>query len=478
MLDNPIILLALSTLLAAIPIAAWLYFTIQKGPSSKKIALLTFACGCITAPALLALQVVWEGKTPLIMALIPILILVGIIVESYTKKILAFALAVTCIASNYISTTKWIWTIKIPEFNLESAIQTNVTSYLIATVFSLLLFVILEENTKLYVMRTIDKKTLYISRINDAIIYSVAAALGFSFGENIYYLYSAWPLVTTGDLITMYVFRSIFVTGAHMTYSGIFGYYYGVGKFSMVINQQNATEEKQDIITRIITKLFDLPPSEAFRQKTVLKGLFMSMSMHFSINFMLQLQEDYGYRILLPIVVLTNIAMFAFLQYLLDRKAGNLILLNDPTTRKTSTMGKKDEDVVIELMSMWLKDQKYVDVIHICERLLERDPDNNVVKMFKAKAMDEMDEKNIYKKVLGAVIKTDEDLTANDKSVINKYVSQKETQKKAQPEAKKEEPQKPQPVQTPIITQTPQVPQAPQKKDILENLTGEGTFKL
>lgn len=469
MLDNPIILLGLCTLLAAIPIAVWLFFTIQKGPSSKKIALLTFACGCITAPALLSLQVVWEGKTPAIVALIPILILVVIIAESYTKKIIAVILAIGCVATNYIADFKWIWDIKVPQFDLQSAIQTNVTSYLTATVLSLLLFVILEENTKLYVMRTIDKKTLYISRINDAIIYSVAAALGFSFGENIYYLFSAWPLVETKDLITMYVFRSIFVTGAHMTYSGIFGYYYGIGKFSMVINKQNVVEGTQDKITQIITKLFNLPPSEGYRQKTVLKGLLMAMTMHFSINLMLQLQEDYGYRILFPIVILSNIAMFAFLQHLLDRKASNLILLTDPTTKKSSTMGKKDEDVVLELMNMWMKDQKYVDVIHICERLLQRDPDNNVVKMFKAKAMDEMDEKNIYKKVLGTIIKTDDDLSSNDKSIISKYVSQSEAQNKNKP--KEEEKVK-------ETKKENEKPQTEVKKDILANLTGEGTFKL
>ncbi len=468
MLDNSLIRLGLSTLLAAIPIAVWLFITLKQGPSSKKIALMVFGFGCITAPALLGLQVVWEGKTALILALIPIVGLSILIVDSYAKKAILAILFILGIASNYLEKIKWIWTIKIPQFNLQSAIDSNASSYITATILSLLLFVILEENIKLYVMRTIDRKTLYISKINDAMIYAIAAALGFSFVENIYYLYSLWPTISTGELVTMYVFRGIFTTAAHMTYSGIFGYYYGIGKFSMVINQQNLIAGDHDRISQIISKIFNIPPSEAFRQKMVLKGLFIAMTMHFSINFMLQLQMDYGIQILLPIVILTNIGMYLFLQYLMDRKAGHLILLVDPSTKKRSTMVKKDEDVVIELMTMWLKDQKYVDVIHICERLLERDPDNNVVKMFKAKAMDEMDEKNIYKKVLGTIIKTNDDLSSSDKSIISKYVSQNETQKKTQktPEPKKE-PQNEQ-----------QKPPIAQKKDILENLTGEGTFKL
>lgn len=465
MLDNPIALLGLSTLLAAIPIAVWLFITLKQGPSSKKIALLVFGFGCITAPALLGLQVVWEGRTALIMALIPISALAIFILDSYYKKAIALILMIACIASSYMENLQWLWNIKIPQFNLQSAIDTNASSYLTATILSLILFVVMEENIKLYVMRTIDRKTLYISKINDAMIYAIAAALGFSFAENIYYLYSWWPSISTSELITMFIFRGIFTTAAHMTYSGIFGYYYGIGKFSMVINQQNLIEGTQDKISSYIAKIFNIPPSEGFRQKNVLKGLFIAMGLHFSVNLMLQLQQDYGVQILLPIVILANIAMYAFLQYLMNRKAGHLILLTDPSTKKSSTMGKKDEDVVIELMNMWLKDQRYVDVIHICERLLERDPDNTVVKMFKAKAMDEMDEKNIYKKILGTVIKTDDDLSANDKSIITKYSSQKITKKE---ETKLEK----------AKVEKPQEPQPQQKKEILENLTGEGTFKL
>jgi len=417
MFDNPKILLGLATLLAAIPIAVWLYITIKQDKNTKKITFLVFGLGCLTAPALLGLQVFWQ---------------------------------------------------KYPQFDLVAAIERTSFSTDVITILTLLLFAAMEENIKLYVMRTIDRKTLFISKINDAIRYSIIAALGFSFAENIYYLYTWWPVISTGELAGMYFFRSIFTTAAHMTYSGIFGYFYGIGKFSMVINQTNIIEGKKDKTSEIIAKIFNLPPSEGYRQKMVLKGLFIAMGMHFTINYMLQLQQEKGIQILFPIVILTNIAMYVFLQHLLNRKAGHLILLTDPTTKKTSTMGKKDEDVVIELMTMWLKDQRYVDVIHICERLLERDPDNNVVKMFKAKAMDEMDEKNIYKKVLGTIIKTDDDLSSNDKSIINKYVSEKDTQKKIQ---------KTQNIQKTTQTPISKPPEAP-KKNILENYTGEGTFKL
>lgn len=421
MFENKNFLLGLAILLAAIPIAVWLYITAKNQKEGKKVMLLVFGLGCLTAPALLGLQVLWA---------------------------------------------------KFPQFDLVNTIESNFNSPVIITILTLLLFATMEENIKLFVMRTVDKKTLYIKTINDAIRYAIIAALGFSFAENVYYLYSWWPVISTGELASMYFFRSIFTTSAHMVYSGIFGYYYGIGKFSIVINQENLITGTKDKVSEIIARIFNLPPSEGFRQKSILKGLFIAIGMHFTINYLLQLQQEQGIKIFLPIVILANILMYLFLQHLLNRKASHLILLNDPTTQKTSSMGKKDEDVVVELVGMWLKDKRYVDVIHICERLLERDPDNNIVKLFKAQAMDAMDEKNIYKQVLGTVIKTKDDLSDEQKNTISKHVAEKEMQQKTktvtESMTKKEQKNKEE-QQNKSIQGT---------KGTLDDYTGEGTFKL
>lgn len=444
MFENSIFLLGFATLLAAIPIVIWLYINIKHEKQNRKIMFLVFGLGCLTAPALLGLQILWE---------------------------------------------------KYPEFNLEAFISRTFSSPMTATIMILLLFASMEEIIKLYVMRGVDRKTLCIARINDAMSYSIAAALGFSFVENVYYLYSWWPYIGTGELATMYFFRSIFTTASHMVYSGIFGYFYGIGKFSMIINQQkNIMENKRDKLSGFIAKIFNLPPSEGFRQKAVLKGLFIAIGMHFTVNFLLDLQQQKNIALLLPLVILVNVLMYLFLQYLLKRKTSHLILLTDPTTQRTSSMNKKDEDVVTELLGMWFKDKKYVDVLHVCERLLERDPDNTVVKLFKTKAMDEMEDKNIYKKVLGTVIKTD--LDNSQKNIIAKYIAEKEMFQKVKLMIKarleKEGKTHLEPVvkDSPIIMAPPQsntpatnntstqTPVNSDKKNILSNYTGEGTFKL
>lgn len=434
MFENKIILLSLAILLAAIPIAVWLYITLRKGQHNKKITLAIFGLGCLTAPALLGLQIFWE---------------------------------------------------KYPQFNLLAFIEKTFAAPMTVMILTLLLFASMEEIIKLFIVKKVDKKTLTICKINDAIVYSIASALGFSFVENAYYLYSWWPNISTGELAGMYFFRSIFTTASHMVYSGVFGYFYGIGKFSMVINQQNLIKGTKDRMSEIIAKIFNLPQSEGFRQKAVLKGLFIAIGMHFTINYLLQMQQDKGIRIFMPIVLIANILMFLFLQYLLSRKAGHLILLNDPTTNRSSTIGKKDKDVVVELLAMWSKDKRYVDVIHVCERLLERDPDNTVVKLFKAQAMDAMDEKNIYRKVLSTVVKTKDDLSDNQKNIISKYLAEKEMFQKVKQMIKEHLAKEGKKFIEPTVTTVPSIPaptknatQNPQQKDVLEKYTDGGTFNI
>lgn len=368
MFNNSYFLLGISTLFAAIPVGIWLYILFSRGEKSKKTIALVFAIGCLTAPSLLGLQYLWE---------------------------------------------------LYPRFDLskfvENTIETQTTMY----IAMFILFAAMEEIIKHFVVSGIDKKTLLINKVNDAIRYSLAAALGFSFTENIYYLYEFWPSITTGELIQMYIFRSIFTACAHMIFSGIFGYYYGIGKFSIQITEQQKVLGKKQRITGLIANVFSIPMAHAFQQQMVLKGLSIAIIMHAFYNYMLQ------YNRILPALIFVVIG-FSYLKYLLSTKAGHLILTTDITEIKKSRLAKKDEDIVLELLGMWFNDKRYVDVIHICERLLERDPDNQVIKLFKTKAMDRMDLKDTYRHILGSVIKSKEDFNKEDKSLIARYLLEKQ----------------------------------------------------
>ena len=353
-------------MVAAIPAAVWLYFLFNKGESNKKTVALIFGLGCLTAPALLGLQYFWT---------------------------------------------------EFPRFNLDVFIQENIHTQSTQFIATFVLFGALEEIIKHYVVTATDRKTVLVKTIGDSIKYSLAAALGFAFTENIYYLYQFWPSISLGELTGMYIFRSGFTTCAHLIFSGIFGYFYGIGKFSIQITKQQKLLNQQSRITKAIANIFNLPLSHAYQQQMVVKGLFIAIVLHAGYNYLLQLS-------ILPPVIILVVLGYLYLRYLLSRKAGHLILETDITKKKKATIAKKDKEVVVELLGMWFKDKRYVDVIHIAERLLERDPDNKVVKMFKAKAMDKIDDNDTYKSILGNMFKSN--LDEKSKNVITSHIEEKE----------------------------------------------------
>ena len=416
MQDNPLFLLGISTFFAAVPAVIWLFIIFSKAEKGKKTVLLIFLLGCLTAPALLGLQYLWD---------------------------------------------------EFPQFNLAAFIENNVQSQNAMFMWTFVLFGAMEEIIKFYVVKAVDQKTLLVNRINDAVRFSLAAALGFSFTENIYYLYQFWPSVSQGELIGMYIFRSIFTTCAHMIFSGIFGYHYGIGKFTITLTEQQKITGKSSFITRLISELFGLSLTESFKQKMILKGLFLALFIHATYNYLLQ------FNAVLPVIIFVVLG-FLYLQYLFSRKTGHLILTIDPSSKKESAMAKKDEDVVVELMGMWFNEKRYVDVLHICERLLERDPDNEVVQLFKAKALDKMDDKDTYKKILNTVVKTKDDLSENQKNIISKYLTEKESKQKTAGTTN----ELPQPAEGITQSQTKQNRKSSHSADVLEKYTGEGTFSL
>jgi len=364
--------LTISILVAVIPILIWFYLFFSAAQKSKKTAFIVFGISCISAPALLYLQYLWD---------------------------------------------------EYPNFNLQHFIESNVNNTSLITILVILLFVIMEETIKLFVVKVVDKKTLLISNINDAIKYSIISALGFAFIENAYYFYQYYPSSTKGELFGLFIFRSAFTTCAHMIFTGVFGYHYGIGKYAMYISKQKELTGGISKLSTWISRTFNIPLSEGFRQKTVMKGFLLATIMHLTYNVILT------YNSRLPVIIFV-ICGYLYLQYLLKRKVGHLILTTDPATNRPSTIAKKDKDVILELLGMWFKEKRYVDVIHICGRLLERDPDNNVVKIFKAKAMDNMENSETYKKILGTVIKTKEDLSENQRNTITKYITEKKEEKK------------------------------------------------
>jgi RsiW-degrading membrane proteinase PrsW (M82 family) len=257
-----------------------------------------------------------------------------------------------------------------------------------------------EELIKQWMLRFLDSKFLLVETINDSIKLSLIAALGFSFAENIFYFYQIGTHFGLGPLFVSFLFRSIFTTCAHLVFSGFFGYFYGLAKFSISIVEQSIEQGKKFFFSRFLARLFNMSKIQAYQEATILKGLFIAIAMHAFFDYTLQMNGSTGNPIYIVIAAIFIIASYSLLRHMLKNRAGKLILIQDSNDGHPSTMAQTDEGVVVELLGMWFNKGKFVDVIHICERLLKRDPGNKVVQIFKAKAMDKMNPNNPYKLIL------------------------------------------------------------------------------
>jgi RsiW-degrading membrane proteinase PrsW (M82 family) len=257
-----------------------------------------------------------------------------------------------------------------------------------------------EELIKQWLIRYMDSKYLLVQTINDSIHFSLISALGFSFAENIFYFYQIGTQFGLASLLVAYLFRSIFTTCGHLVFSGFFGYFYGIAKFSISIVEQSNLQGKKLWLSRLIGRILNISRIQAYQETTILKGLFVAIVLHTTFNYLLEMNNYTGSSLFIGLSALFIVVCYFVLRSILKHRAGKLILVQGQSDQKTSTMAKSDEDVVIELLGMWFNKGRFVDVIHICERLLKRDPDNKIVKLFKAKALDKMEGNNPYKNVL------------------------------------------------------------------------------
>ncbi|PJC37174.1 hypothetical protein CO046_01940 [Candidatus Peregrinibacteria bacterium CG_4_9_14_0_2_um_filter_53_11] len=279
---------------------------------------------------------------------------------------------------------------RYPELNIYSIINTSVEQLIYVALLTNIVVGVIEEIGKNVIVRITDKRhPEYIQTLSRALKLSICAGLGFAFAENIFYFYSIWvnPYYGTGDLVTTFIFRSIVTTCGHMVFSGIFGYYFGVGKFSADITEFAKWQGQSLGFVRWISRLTGRLPFQVVREFQNFKGLFIAMGMHALFNASLDLNNK-----LFAIGIVGAGAVYVF--YLMKTRSGRLLF--SVIKRRGSSMAARDEDVVLELLGMWTKEGRLAEVMQICDRLLERDPDNNVVKLFKAHAADNQKLKEAY----------------------------------------------------------------------------------
>src|SRR3989338_1294295 len=167
-----------------------------------------------------------------ILAVIPVIIWLRIIQKQGSEKgpyIKTFLLGTLAVVPPFILIFVFD---RFPQLNIYSLINRTVAQVALAALMTNVVVAVIEELGKNLIVRVIDRRhPEYIQTLSSALALSLCAGLGFSFAENIFYFYNIWlnPSFNVADLFSTFIFRSLFTMCGHMIFSGIFGYYFGIG---------------------------------------------------------------------------------------------------------------------------------------------------------------------------------------------------------------------------------------------------------
>ncbi len=232
------------------------------------------------------------------------------------KALQSFLLGIVSVAP--ILLYKWSWN-HFPQINVFSYTDNfthdifHFTPLLLLPVGSVLAFAfvgMIEEYMKHLVVIKADQG--FFRNIDDAIEFSIIAALGFAFFENILYFYTIWNYQGHEALLVSFVFRGIFSTFAHVLFSGIYGYHYGLAYFAEPVWSDEVRKTRHPL-TSAFHSLLRMERSKVYAMEQRTLGLFLAVTLHALFNIFLEMEMT---SLLIPFLVFG----YAYLDYLFQKK--------------------------------------------------------------------------------------------------------------------------------------------------------------
>jgi RsiW-degrading membrane proteinase PrsW (M82 family) len=264
--------------LALIPALVWGVLFYVKRPEDRKLSVLTFLAGGLSVMPILLYKLSWE----------------------HLPWINAFRLA-DPYRGDYIA---------LP----------NMIVLPLSIIITFMLVGVIEEFMKYFAVKIVDDDQLLT--IDDAIEFFIIAALGFSFTENILYFYNIWVIEGAEHLFIPFLFRSGFSTFAHLMFSGILGYYYGVAHFAKPILQEEIKGNRKHW-TIWLHKLLSIRKTKLFYQEKITEGLLIAVGLHAIFNLFLELNATF---LTVPFLVGGYIALiYLFAKKNSHKKYGKLL---------------------------------------------------------------------------------------------------------------------------------------------------------
>jgi len=233
-----------SVLLAVIPAMIWGVLFYMKRPENRKLSTWTFLAGAISVFPILLYKLSWQ----------------------YFPWINAFK-----IADNY---------------RYDYIGFSNFIVLPLSVIITFMIVGIIEEIMKWLAVK-VGCSFNFIT-IDDAILFFIIAALGFSFTENILYFYNIWITEGIDHLFIPFLFRSLFSTFAHIMFSGILGYYYGIGHFAKPILQEEIRQNRKHW-TILWHKILSIKKDRLFHEEKISEGLVLAVGLHAIFNIFLEM---------------------------------------------------------------------------------------------------------------------------------------------------------------------------------------------
>lgn len=183
----------------------------------------------------------------------------------------------------------------------------------------------LEEFTKHLCLRFADEEK--INSVDDAISYAIIVALGFAFVENVMYVQNFISAVQpTGQQFTVFfLLRSSVSVIAHVCFSAIFGYFYGLAMFSHELYWCEV-QQRRHVFLQWLHRVVHLKGEVVYREEKMMEGLLLAMVLHAIFNSLLEFNHQ-GKMIAL-IVCMFVVVLNLYHRIRLHRHRGNVVTID------------------------------------------------------------------------------------------------------------------------------------------------------
>ncbi len=211
----------------------------------------------------------------------------------------------------------WMNAFKLADYYKDDVIGiSNAIALPLSIIITFMIVGLIEENVKFASVKIVDDED-DINSIDDAIELFIIAALGFAFTENILYFYNIWMTQGPENLLLPFLFRSTFSTFAHLLFSGLLGYYYGIAHFATPIFQEEIKANRGKV-TSWVTKLLTFGRERAFYRQKLLEGLILAIGLHALFNIFLEMNLTF---MIIPFLV----GGYTTLNYLFNKKENHKV---------------------------------------------------------------------------------------------------------------------------------------------------------